>query len=138
MEKSQRITAQIYGYAICLVAVLTFIFSTIALVNSFIDLGDPIHSGYTPAGSPSLASYENYKMDIMRMSQKGDESNKAQFLPDEQTLKTMYEAAKNEKIQSAKHQANKSIIISAILIIISFALFFTHWRWMKRIARSDS
>lgn len=138
MEKSQRITAQIYGYAICLVAVLTFIFSTIGLVNAFIDLGDPIHAGYTPQGSASLASYENYKMDVLRMSQKGDENVKAQFSPDEQTLKIMYEAAKNDKIQSAKHTANKSIIISSIMIIISFVLFFTHWRWMKRIAKTDS
>ena len=138
MEKSQRITAQIYGYAICLVAVLTFIFSTIALVNAFFDLGDPIHSGYTPGDSPSLASYENYKMDVMRMSQKGDESNKAQFSPDEQTLKAMYEAAKNDKIQSAKHQANKSIIIGAIMIFISLILFLTHWRWMKKLNRAES
>jgi hypothetical protein len=138
MEKSQRITAQIYGYAICLVAVLTFIFSTISLVNSIFDLGDPIHSGFTPGGSPSLASYENYKMDVMRMSQKGNETNIAQPATDEQTLKAMYEAAKNDKIQSAKHQAKKSITISGIMIVIAFVLFFTHWRWMKRIVRTDS
>jgi len=138
MEKSQRITAQIYGYAICLVAVLTFIFSTIALVNAVFDLSDPIHSGYTPQGSPSLASYENYKMDVTRMSQKGDEAAKAQLTTDEQTLRTMYEAAKNDKIQTAKYQANKSIAISGIMIIIAFVLFFTHWRWMKRIALTDS
>jgi hypothetical protein len=138
MEKSQRITAQIYGYAICLVAVLTFIFSTISLVNSVFDLGDPIHSGYTPEGSPSLASYENYKMDVMRLNQKGNETNIAQPATDEQTLKAMYEAAKNDKIQSAKHQANKSITISGIMIVIAFVLFFTHWRWMKRIGRTDS
>ena len=138
MEKSQRITAQIYGYAICLVAVLTFIFSTISLINSIFDLGDPIHSGFTPGGSPSLASYENYKMDVMRMTQKGNEATVAQPATDEQTLKAMYEAAKNDKIQSAKHQANKSITISGIMIIIAFILFFTHWRWMKKIGRTDS
>lgn len=138
MEKSQRITAQIYGYAICLVAVLTFIFATISLVNSIFDLGDPIHSGFTPGGSPSLASYENYKMDVMRMEQKGNETAGMQPATDEQTLKAMYEAAKNDKIQSAKHQANKSITISGIMIIIAFVLFFTHWRWMKRIGRTDS
>lgn len=137
MEKSQKITAQVYGYAICLVAVLTFIFSTIALINAFFDLGDPLHSGYSPQGSPSLASYENYKMDVMRLAQKGDETMKAQTT-DEQTLKAMYEAAKNDKIQSAKHQAYKSISISAIMIIIGFVLFFTHWRWMKKLNRSDS
>jgi hypothetical protein len=55
MEKSQRV-AQIYGYMVCLVAVITFLMSITQLVNSLIDLQDPIHAGWTPAGSPSLAS----------------------------------------------------------------------------------
>ena len=138
MEKSQRITAQIYGYAVCLVAVITFIIAVTTLVVAVLDLGDPMHSGFTPEGSPSLASYENYKMDVMRVSQKGDENIKAGYTPDEQTLKAMYEAAKNDKMQSANHQTNKSITLGAILIFISFALFFTHWRWMRKMNRATS
>jgi len=137
MEKTQRIIAQIYGYAICLVAVITFLITVTMIVSAVLDLGDPIHSGWTPGGSPSLASYENYKMDVMKMSQKGDENNKAGYLPDEQTLRAMYDAAKNDKMQSANHEANKSIILGSILVIISIILFLTHWKWLKKIAHSS-
>jgi hypothetical protein len=34
MEKSTRIVAQVYGYAICLVAVITFLISTTGLVTA--------------------------------------------------------------------------------------------------------
>ena len=44
MEKSFRV-AQIYGYLVCLVAVITFLISITQLVNSMIDLTDPIHAG---------------------------------------------------------------------------------------------
>jgi hypothetical protein len=133
MEKSQKVGAQIYAYSICVVAVITFLISVTTLVNAFIDLQDPIHVfGWGPGGA-SLASYENYKMDILKSSQKGDESVKTSYVPDEQTLHAMYEAARADRIQSVKHQANKSIIVGSLLIIICVVLFVTHWTWVRRL-----
>jgi hypothetical protein len=136
MEKSTRIVAQVYGYAICLVAVITFLISITALVTAIIDLGDPMHSGYTPQGSPSLASLENYKLDVMRSFQKGTETNAQSYVPTEQTLKSMYEAARNDKIQSSKHQSNKAILISSLIIAISMILFFAHCNWLRRMTKA--
>jgi hypothetical protein len=134
MEKSTRIVAQVYGYAVCLVVVITFLISTTALINAIIDRSDPIHSGWTPAGSPSLASYDNYKLDVMKSTQK-ETDGKDNFNPDEQTLKAMYEAARNDKIQLANHQANKAILIGALINLICIILFFTHWKWLSRLMR---
>jgi hypothetical protein len=136
MEKSTRIAAQVYGYAICLVTVITFLISTAGLITAIIDLGDPIHAGFVPQGSPSLASYENYKLDVMRSSQKGTETGTESYVPTEETLKSMYEAARNDRIQSSKHGANKSIMINSFLIAICIVLFFVHWVWMRRMAKS--
>jgi hypothetical protein len=130
MEKSQKVGAQVYGYAVCIVAVITFLISVTTLVNAVIDLQDPIHGGWFPQG-PSLASFENYKMDILKTSEKGDESVKASYIPDDQTLHAMYEAARADRIQSAKHQSNKSIMVGSLLIFISVILFATHWRWVR-------
>ena len=133
MEKSQKVGAQIYGYAVCIVAVITFLISITSLVNAFIDLQDPIHVlGWGPPG-PSLASYENYKMDILKSSQKGDESVQTSYVPDDQTLRAMYEAARADRIQSVKHQSNKSIIVGSLLILICLILFVTHWRWVRKL-----
>jgi hypothetical protein len=132
MDKSQKIGTQIYGYTVCLVAVITFLIAITSLMNAMIDLNDPLHSGWNPQGSPSLASFENYKMDVMKFSPKGD-ANTASYVPGDQTLRTMYEAAKSDKIQSVTHQANRSFIIGGMLIIICGALFILHWQWMRRI-----
>jgi hypothetical protein len=137
MEKSSKTGAQIYGYSVCLVAVITFLITTTTLVNAVIDLGDPLHEGFVPAGSPSLASYENYKMDILKSIQKGDGDSKS-YIPDDNTLRAMYESAKNDKIQSSLHQSHKSIVISSILIIICVSLFITHWRWMRKMTKSET
>lgn len=134
MEKSTRIVAQVYGYAVCLVAVITFLISTTALINAILDRSDPIHSGWTPAGSPSLASYDNYKLDVMKSTQKGTDA-KDNFNPDEQTLKAMYEAARNDKIQLSNHQANKAILIGSLINLICIILFFTHWKWLSRMIK---
>jgi hypothetical protein len=133
MEKSQKIGAQIYGYTVCLVAVITFLISITTLVNAVIDLSDPLHAGWTPPGTPSLASFENYKMDVLKSSQQGDDKSTSTYVPDDETLRGMYEAAKADKIQLSKHQSHRSIIIDSLLIVICLVLFITHWRWMKKL-----
>jgi len=134
MEKSTRIVSQVYGYAICLVAVITFIFSSIAFINSAMDLGDPLHAGFTPAGAPSLSSFENYKMDVMNTYQKNTDKAGETATLDDATLKRMYDAARVDKISASNYQSKKSLIISGIILLISIILFITHWKWMRKMA----
>lgn len=118
-------------------AVITLLITITTLVNVLFDLQDPLHAGFRLQGSPSLASFENYKMDILKTSQRGEGASQSSYVPDEKTLNAMYEAAKADKIQSAKHSAHQSITISTLLIVICSILFITHWRWMSKI-RTDS
>ena len=55
------------------------------------------------------------------------------YNPDDATLRTMFEDAKNHKIRKVQHETKKSIIVSSVLILISVLLFLVHWRWMRRI-----
>jgi len=55
------------------------------------------------------------------------------YVPDDETLKGMYEAAKNDKIQSSRHNSMRNVMIGGILMVICTILFITHWRWMKKI-----
>ncbi len=136
MEKPQRI-AQIYGYAVCLVAIITVLICVSSLVSAILDLDDPLHAGWTPPGTPSLASFDNYKADILKSAPKEAEAAKAGYVPDEQTLRGMYEAAKNDKIQSVRHESNRTIIIDIILLVICIVLFLTHWRWARKLSKAD-
>ncbi len=136
MEKPQKM-AQVYGYLVCLTAVITFLICASSLIYAILDLGDPLHAGFTPGGTPSLASYDNYKMDILRSAPKEGDAAKSSYLPDEQTLRAMFEAAKDDKIQRVRHESNRAIIIDSILILICVVLFVTHWRWMRKLAKVE-
>lgn len=136
MEKPQRMP-QIYGYLVCLVAIITVLICVSTLVSAILDLGDPIHAGWTPPGAPSLASYDNYKMDILRSMPKEGDAAKSAYLPDDTTLRAMYEAAKNDKIQFVQHESHRTIIIDSILIVICIVLFVTHWKWARRLSKAE-
>lgn len=131
MEKKSK-APMIYGYAVCLVAVITFIICISGLVNAVMNLSDPLHAERNYNKSPSLASFENYKMDILTSSEK-----EQTFTPDDQTLLAMYEAAKSDKIQSVKHRSMSDIMVNSLLIVICVVLFLTHWLWMRRLNKTN-
>ena len=136
MEKPHKMP-QIYGYAVCLVCIITILISVPNVINSLIDLGDPLHAGaYYPAGRDrNLASYELYKADIMA-EQHGAKGDSTAYLPDETTLHAMYDAAREDKIQSASHIARRSVIVFTILTAIAVVLFIIHFRWMRALAKA--
>jgi hypothetical protein len=127
MEKRSK-APQIYGYAVCLVAVITFIIAITSIIFAVIDLGDPLYASknYNRA---SIASFENYKMDILK-SQAENET----WVPDDATLKAMYESEKDDRIRRVKHDSMRSLYINGVLILICIILFLTHWRWMRRVS----
>jgi len=85
-----------------------------------------------------MASFENYKMDVLKSSYKNGDTSKAAYIPDDQTLHTMFEAEKTDDIQSAQRQAKSIIIVESILVVLSFVFFGTHWRWIRKLAKADA
>ncbi|MFV2045275.1 MAG: hypothetical protein ACC700_18835, partial [Anaerolineales bacterium] len=98
--------------------------------NAIIDSGNPLHvEDFSRRGSPSLASFENYKMDVLKSAETASD-----YVPDHQTLSAMYEAAKADKIQSVQHRTRRSIIVDSIVIALCIVFFSTHWMWMRRLS----
>jgi hypothetical protein len=129
-DKSQRIQ-MVYGYAVCIVAVVTFLISLTAMVYAIIDLTDPVNAYRTYGRDvPSLASFDNYKVDIIKAT---DPAHELEL--DDATLKSMYEAAKNDAVAKVKHESIRSIMINNIVILICLILFMTHWMWMRRLSK---
>ena len=129
-DKAHRIQ-MIYGYAVCIVAVITFLISLTAMVYALIDLTDPINAHRTYGrDAPSLASFDNYKVDIIKAT---DPAHGLEL--DDQTLNGMYEAARNDAIAKVRHDSFRSIIINSLLIIVCVSLFTTHWIWMRRLSK---
>ncbi len=124
MKKKSKVQ-QVYGYIICIVAVITTLISIGIFIDNYLDYKNPLYSwGY----DKSLSSFENYKMEVVKNYQ-ADSS----IFPDNETLEQMFEDAKNQKIHSIHHQSSKTMIVNLILIIISVVLFTSHWIWLKRI-----
>ena len=124
MEKKQKII-QIYAVIICIVSIIAFLFSTAGLVSALIDRNDPLYSGRSDT---NLASFENFKMDVLKSTQK-DQA----YIPDEETLHKMYEEAKTDKIKRVEHNTYKGIVVSSFIIVIALILFGTHWWLMKKM-----
>ena len=136
MEKPHKIS-QIYGYAVCLVCIITILISVPNVITSLIDLSDPMHAGsWYPAGKDrNMASYELYKVDILS-EYHGAKGDSTAYVPDEATILSMFEAAKADKIQSATHIARRTVIVFTILTAIAVVLFIIHFRWMRALAKA--
>ena len=121
----------IYGYAVCLVVVITFIISLTSIVNAVIDLTDPLNSfpSYWSQDA-SLASFENYKVSIITNL---DPDHELEL--DDATLKSMYDTAKESNIAKVRHTSIRKIIVNGIVLIISVTLFVIHWMWMRRLSK---
>ena len=128
MKKKAKMT-QVYGYIICIIAIITILISLGGLITSLIDASDPL---YTWGDTKNLSSFENFKMNALTSSQ-----NDIKFNPDEATLRIMVEDAKNHKIRRVQHETKKSIIVSSVLIILCVVLFIVHWRWMQKIDKEE-
>ncbi len=136
MEKRYRI-AQLYGYLVCLVTVIAVLISLASLVGAMFDLSDPLHARGMD-GRPDLTSFEAYKMDVLGSARPDPQSPTPGYVPDDQTLRTMYEAAKADRIQSVRLQAYRSLTVSGLIIIVCIALFTTHWIWVRKLARAEA
>jgi len=128
MEKKQKII-QVYAVIVCVIAVITILISLSGLVSAYIDKSDPLAvTIYSGKDRPSLSSFENFKMDILKSTQK-DQA----YIPDEKTLHKMYEEAKMDKIKTVEHRTRRDIIVSGLIMVIAVVLFGSHWWLMKKM-----
>ncbi len=132
LDKHNRI-ASIYGYLVCVVAVITFLICLGNLVAATFDLTDPLHASGNFEQQRSLSSLENYRMDVIGSLPDG------QPAPEAESIRAMYEAARNSQIQSVRLRSMRIITVSGLLILVSVVLFGGHWIWLRRSgSRGDS
>jgi len=126
VEAKRNWVPLIYGYTVCVIAVVTFLICATVVVNNVFDLANPIQASF----GTTLSSFEAYEAD------QHPASVGASARPDtasEATLRKRYEALRADRISRVTFQSWKAIVTSALLLIISVLLFVWHWRWMKRL-----
>ncbi len=132
MDKSSKVP-QVYGYTVCVIAVVTFLICATVIVNNVFDLANPIQAGF--GMESSLTSFEAYKATYQKDQRSGLATAAAEPRADtlsEATLRVRYEAARADRFARVRFQSWKALTTSGLLLVISVVLFVLHWRWMKR------
>ena len=128
---------QFYGYSVCFVAVIAVLVSVGGLGGVIVEWSDPLHAAEF-GGFPqrSLASFEAYKMDVLNPPYGGPQSTGLRYVPDDDTLRRMYEAAKTDRLQSVRLRLRRSVVSNGLTMVMGVVLFAIHWRWLRRLTSS--
>jgi hypothetical protein len=137
MERPSRV-AQLYGYTVCLIAVVVLLTSTNSLLENALALTNPLQARESDYGmEPSVSSFEGYRATVDRERQLRSAPGApvvADSVPDA-VLRARYEVLRTDRIQRVRFQAQRAIATSALSLVLAVALFVIHWRWLR--SRSD-
>lgn len=143
MDRPDRV-AHLYGYTVCLVAVVTFLVSAHSLVRAGFALADPLRSEDREFGfEPSVSSFEAFRATYMFGGAGGavvvgraagrsaaDSSARADTLSTAD-LRARYEALRADRVGRTRYQAAREAVTSGLLLVLALILFALHWRWLR-------
>lgn len=143
MEKQNRIVGQIYGYFVCLAAVILVLTSARAVVGALVDLKDPRSA--TDLIESSLESLEKYRMKTLGSLGARREADGADgklqgakveiaplYIPDDRALQAMYESEKEARFEATRHLAFRKVFEESLLGAASLLVFAGHWMWLRK------
>lgn len=137
MERKRFDIAQVYGYTVCLLAVLVFLAASAALADGIMDLREPPYTASFRSG-PSLVTEEAYRLDLQEQVVSSDASRGTLdvWLPADSTVGRMYERERLYRLALSHQASRKRIWISVVLLVLSLGLFVGHWTWLLRRERT--
>ena len=133
--------AQIYGYAVCLISIVTLLIVGSRFVDAAFDRATPLRSQNYRYGpwDGSLTSFEHY-----RATYQGDRfATRVAPGPDgpvpvantdtltTEQLRQRYELLRTEREASVRFGATQQLVKNGLLILLALVLFATHWRWVR-------
>jgi hypothetical protein len=138
MDRINSRISQVYGYAVCLITVITMLIAIKQVVDAAFDLSDPIRAdggGYGRTGRP-ITNFELYKMEARQQASMGNRPQPAVKVAADSALsdadlKRMYDAEREAAIGNARFRAIRSLVGNLLLIVLAGALFGIHWRWLR-------
>lgn len=133
VDRANRV-AQLYGYTICLVSVVTILFTVPSIISNLFQLSDPLQAD--ESYHPVLTSFEGYKATWERAEglNPPDEPKPARPAPTDEELQRSYEALRADRIARNQFEARRSLVSDSLMLILAIGLFAGHWRWLRRRA----
>jgi hypothetical protein len=128
--------APLYGYAVCLIAVVTLLIAVTNFVEAAFHRANPLQArgGFAPRGA-SLSSFEAF-----RATYGEERPTRAPPAPGAAAADTLstaelrarYDALRADHLARVSFQATQDLVKHGLLIAIAIALFVSHWRWLRR------
>ena len=138
MDRINNRIAHIYGYAVCLTAIIVMFFAVKQIINSAINLSNPLRAdmgGYSRMGLP-LTNFELYRTEARHRPRfpmyPGASTAVEPADTAEAELRHLYDAERTAAIDSGRFQAIRSLVANLLLIIFAGLVFGVHWRWLKQ------
>jgi hypothetical protein len=135
VERPDRVP-QLYGYTVCLIALVWGLVSAISLVDDSLSLSAPELRGSSEFnwGEPSVTSFEAFRATYDRARRMGiPDAQRIDSVP-EAELRRRYEALREDRVRRGSYEARREIITATLSLVIAAALFAFHWRWLRRRA----
>jgi hypothetical protein len=135
VERPERVP-QLYGYTVCLVTLIWAIVSTVAIIEASLTLNAPLYRNDRMYGpfEPSVSSFESFRTTYdmsRRMMTRDPDAAKLDTIP-EPELRRRYDALRADRMERNTVEARRSLITSALSLLIAATLFAFHWRWLRR------
>ena len=139
--------APMYGYVVCIIAVITFIVNVSGFIDAAFDRANPLASGrsYGPYGG-SLRSFESFRATyegggrpmrpvVVAPPDAASSSTPPAATADtisEAELRRRFEALRDDQLALTRHQSTQRLVKHGLLLLVAAVLFFTHWNWARR------
>jgi len=134
VERPERIP-QLYGYTLCLIALLWALSSVVALVENGLTLAEPAYRRDNEYGlEPAVTSFEAFRLTYDR-ARRYNSPDVRDAQPDsvpEAELRRRYETYRADRVRLAQVQARQALVTHSVSLAIAAGLFAFHWRWVRR------
>lgn len=130
---------QVYGYAVCLVAIVTFLIATSNIVDAAFLRMNPLQASEQRYGpEENLTSFEGYRARRNEMRTRGTPEGKV--VPGDTLstaeLRRTYDVLRSDRAERLSYEAAQRLVKHGLLLALSVMLFATHWRWLR--SRADA
>lgn len=127
---------QLYGYTVCLIAVITILISLNSIVNNTFEFAEPEMSREVTGefGGRSLEACRQRWMRTATMP--GPDRSAAApapgaAVPTDSALMVLCAEERADRIAAVRHRALRSLVTSTLMLLVSGILFGVHWRWLR-------
>lgn len=140
MDRPSRIQ-QVYGYAVCVVAIITTLIAASNIVEATFARLDPLRAAESRYGADgALSSFEAYQATSgapvvqagAPATVKGAGPARADTLTTAEQRKR-YEALRADRVDRMVFDSTVRLVEHGLLLLLSLSLFGWHWRWLRRL-----